>query len=244
MRRRTKVEKNIHRIKDPVIGINIQILDRVDQIHKIDKNQIGDRILIKGKKKDTVVMTKISDGLNKSFKKKTLIRLITSHPKGDSFDGIVLYQTANFVTLASIVDFEFNGLVLISSKFIRGIRDSKFEKCYNRIIKFNKSIDKVRMPGWVKGCFLLEDVLRELERRRIWPSVEVVFLEDKTENNSAFYLGPIQDVNSKEFLIYGYDADGSWEKCYKLQIDEIFKIAFYDRYTTHFNKFMEKEMYN
>ena len=194
---------------------------------------------IKIKSKGGATMTKISDGLTKSLRRKSVIRLMTSHLNGDAIDGIVLHQTADYVVFALEMDFEFNGIAFLSKKFVRGIRDSKYEKCYNKIVRFNKSIDKVRIPDWVKDCLCLEDVLKQLKRKSIWPGVEMVFSKKNTKNNSAFYIGPIQDVNSNEFQIYSYDADGSWEKCYKLHIDEIFKIGFYDRYSTHFNKFVQ-----
>lgn len=184
-------------------------------------------------------MAKISDGLKKSERKEYLIRLKTSHPNGETVDGIVLQHTADYVVLAVEVDFEFNGIAFLQKKFIRGIRDSKYEKCYNRVIRFNKSIDKVKMPGWVQDCLSLEDVLKHLQMNCIWPSVEMVFSEKRTRYNSAFYVGPIQEVRQKEFLMNSYDADGSWEKCYKLRMSEIYKIGIYDRYTTHFNKFVQ-----
>ena len=99
---------------------------------------------IKIKSKGGATMTKISDGLTKSLRRKSVIRLMTSHLNGDAIDGIVLHQTADYVVFALEMDFEFNGIAFLSKKFVRGIRDSKYEKCYNKIIRFNKKRTGIR----------------------------------------------------------------------------------------------------
>ena len=66
--------------------------------------------------------------------------------------------------------------------------------------------------------------------------LEIVFDEG---TNSAFYLGPITNVNTKHFSIMCYDAAGKWEKEYQLDYNEVFKIEFDSKYCNHFNSFMK-----
>jgi len=73
--------------------------------------------------------------------------------------------------------------------------------------------------------------------RDIWPGVELVDKE-RSQKSPMFFVGPITEVGRSEFSIYCYDAAGCWEKTYKLEIQNIFKIIFDDMYTKHFNRYM------
>lgn len=184
-------------------------------------------------------MQTLNRQLDQSKRQTKLIRVETCHPGGDSIDGIVLYQTDVFVVLAVEEDFEFNGIAVVSKKFIRKLRDSKYERCCNKIIKFNKSIEKIKPQAWLKNCLSFEDILKQLNRKNIWPSIETIFCRKNMKMDFAFYIGPVQTINLNELLIESYDADASWEGAYKIKIQEVYKITFFDRYSKHFNKFMQ-----
>ncbi len=173
----------------------------------------------------------------KSFNNKRLIRFRTKHPEGDSFGfyGIVLEEKDSYIILAQERDFEFDGLVLLPKKVIKGYRDSKFEDCSNKIIRHNKAINKLNLPKWLTQCHEIQDVLKEIKDRDIWPIIEIIFDHGK---ESALYIGPISDVNNNIFNICGYDAAGKWGKICKLNVDEIFKIEINSLYAKHFNHFM------
>lgn len=174
---------------------------------------------------------------SKSLEGRWHIRLRTIHPDGDNLDGVVTGIKRRFIVLREEKDFEFDGVVVLPKKVIRGYRDGRFEQCANRIIRANGEVKKARGPGWLEKCESLQDVLRGLKRRDIWPAVEILS-GDKSRKESAFYLGPITEVSSKSFVLRCYDAAGQWEKEYDLCVSEIFKVEFDSAYCTHFNRYM------
>jgi len=181
---------------------------------------------------------KLAEVYKKSLKRKWLIRLKTKHPDGDCYDGIILKETESFIIIAAELDFEFDGILILAKKYIKGYRDAKFEKCGNEIIRFNGQLKKIKLPSWLNQCNKMEDVFREIKRHDIWPLVEILFNKNK---ESAFYMGSITGGNIKEFGIRSYDATGKWEKEYILNYDEVLRIGFHDKYSTNFNNFMKRK---
>ncbi len=179
---------------------------------------------------------KLSDIYCKSLKKKWVIRLKTRHPDGDHYDGVVLKETQTFVVLAQMDELEFDGVTILAKRFIKGFRDNRFESCYNKIIRFNGAINKLKIPGWVDRCESLKEVIKECQKRQVWPGIEALSANGK---DSAFYVGPVVEMHDESFKIFCYDADATWEKDYSISYKQIFKVCFHDRYTTHFNKFMK-----
>jgi len=174
----------------------------------------------------------------KSLNEKRLIRLKTKHPDGDNYDGIILKETDKLIFLASETDFEFNGIIIFAKKFIKGFRYGRFEECHNELIRFNGQINKVRLPVWLKTVNSWEDILRGLNKRDIWPCVEILY--NKLEK-SVFYIGPGIGGDEEGFTLHGYDADGKWEKEYYLNYDEIFRVEFNDKYSKNFNSYMKSK---
>lgn len=178
----------------------------------------------------------LSQVYKKSLNKKWLVRFITKHPDGDCYDGIVLKEAKDFIVIASENDFEFDGILILSKKFIKGFRDGKFEKCFNEIIRFNSQIKKIKLPTWLNKCQHIKNIFQEIKNHNIWPLVEIVFNKGK---KSDFYIGLILGGNEKEVGVRGYNAMGKWEKEYVLDYNEILRISFNDKYSKHFNNFMK-----
>lgn len=174
----------------------------------------------------------------KSLKEKWCLKFKTRHPDDDKYNGIVLHIKNNFIVLHEMVSLVFNGIIILPKKHIIGYRDSRFESCYNEIIRQNGEINKCRSPHWLDLCNTIPDVLKQMMQRNIWPGVEVLFKKGK---ESAYYLGPITEIGNNHFYIWCYDAAGKWEKEYKLTYNEIFKIDFNDNYTKNFNAYMRKQ---
>ncbi len=172
----------------------------------------------------------------KSLKKQWATRFKTIHPDGDCYDGVVVKENENFIVLLSEENFEFDGIVILPKSVIKGYRDSRFEKCLNRILCHNGQIKKVKIPTWLENCVSLEDILRQFNRRNIWPIVEI--LHDK-KKDSSLYIGPILKGNHNEFCLHCFDASGKWEKKYIIQYKEIFKLEFGSKYCRYFNSFMK-----
>jgi hypothetical protein len=177
----------------------------------------------------------LENKLKKSMNRRWCLRFRTKHPDGDNFDGVVTHIKDEFIALHEERDFEFDGVVILPKKVIKGFRDSRFERCRNKILRENGSIRKIRSLRWLVSCGTLQDVMQEIMTRGIWPAVETLFHGGK---KSAFFLGPIMSTSDDHFSLRCYDAAGHWEKKYKLSYDEIFKVEIDSRYCRIFNAYM------
>ncbi len=174
----------------------------------------------------------------KSLTEKWCLRFKTKHPRGDNYDGVVLLNQPSFIVLQEERELEFDGVVILPKKIIKGCRDGKFERCSNEIIRQNGAIKKLRLPLWMIACQTIPQVLIELMDRGIWPGIEHL---DDEKTSTAFYLGPITGTGDTGFWLYCYDAAGKWEKEYFLNYQNIFKLEINSNYCKHFNKFMKSQ---
>jgi len=170
----------------------------------------------------------------KSLAEKWCMRFKTAHPDGDNYDGIITHIKRDFIVLREEDDFEVDGLIGLPKRFVKGVRDGKYDRCVNEILRENTELKKLRPARWLNSCETFPRVFAGLKRRDIWPGVETVDGEKK----AAFYLGPITEVTDDGFSIAGYDAAGKWEGIYDLSYSEVFRVEFDSRYCKHFNAYM------
>jgi hypothetical protein len=171
----------------------------------------------------------------KSLAEKWCMRFKTKHPDGDNYDGIVTHIKPGFIVLREEESFELDGVIILPKRFIKGVRDGKFDLCCNEILRRNGALKHLRPIRWLNSCETIPQVIAALMRRDIWPGVEVIFNEGA---ESALYLGPITRVADDRFFIKCYDAAGRWEKEYELSYGEIFRIEIDSMYSRHFNAYM------
>jgi hypothetical protein len=183
-------------------------------------------------------MSHLAPKYRKSKKKAWYLRLKTSHPDGDCYDGVVAEIKRQFIILCEVTDFEFDGLQILPKKSIIGCRDGRFERCSNEIIRQNGEFDRMQPPGRLASCNTLKEVVACLYEDDIWPAVEVV---DDGHTDWYFFLGPIVKLLDDGFVIRSYDAAGHWEHDSKLLFSEIFRIEVHSRYCKHFNSFMRSK---
>jgi hypothetical protein len=179
----------------------------------------------------------IAGKYRKSLDEKWCLRFKTRHPDGDSYDGVVTQIKRDFIVLREAIDFDFDGIIILPKKFIKGYRDGRYEQCYNEILRENGILRKTYSPKWLIACETLPEVMEELRKRDIWPGVEIIFNGD---SETAFYLGPVTSATDDYFYLKSYDAAGKWEKEYKLAYDEIFMIELDSSYCNRFNTHMRK----
>lgn len=177
----------------------------------------------------------LSKTYKKSIKKQWYIKFNTKHPDGDSYYGFVLKEAESFIVIASFSELEYDGITILTKKYIKSLRDGENEKCINEILRFNGQIKKVKNFKWLDKCETMECIIKELMRRDVWPTIEVVSSDLK---NSALYLGPIVGHGHKSFGLFGYSGSGKWEKEYILSFSHIFKIDLDTSYAKHFNNYM------
>lgn len=171
-----------------------------------------------------------------SQREQSYLRLLTDHPGGDAYDGIVVHQTADVVVLREMQDFEADGLLAVPRKHLTGHRDGRFERCANAIVKMNKAQTRLRVPRWLPGCGSLQALVAALQARDIWPAVEVLFADG---TRTATYLGIIQQIDDAGFVLKGYGASGVWEKRSRIDFADVFRLEFDSRYCNHFNAYMK-----
>lgn len=171
----------------------------------------------------------------KSLEKSWCLRFKTNLPDGDEYDGVITHNQRQYVVLREEQDFAFDGVLILPKRVIRGYRDDKHDRCCNAIIRENGAIKRAKVPRFIDSCETMSDVLAQLNRRDIWPGIEVLF---KNGAETAFYLGPITPIDDETFHIRCYDAAGNWEKVYELETKEICRIEFDSQYCNSFNRYM------
>lgn len=156
---------------------------------------------------------KLDHVLQKSLNNSQLIKLKTSTPDEDEYDGIVLHISKSVVTLHSVENFESDGILFIERKWISDYRDSEFEECFDKVMKYHHKIEKLHIVPWIIEIQTTKDVLLNCHKNSIWPLVETI---DSDGETTSLYLGTITDVSGKSFSMYAYDATGNWEAEYDL----------------------------
>jgi hypothetical protein len=174
----------------------------------------------------------------KSLSEQWCMRFETLHPENDNYGGVITHIKPDFIVLREEEYFEFDGIVILPKRFIKNVRDGKYDKCCNEILRHNGAIKKFKAPNWIDACETIPQILSLMQKRDIWGAVEII-INDETDTD--FYLGKFTQVNEKEFSIKSYDATGKWEKDFKLDFDGIFRIEFDSKYCNYFNSFMKSK---
>jgi len=179
----------------------------------------------------------IVNKFKKSLDQQWCLRIKTRHPDGDNYDGVITQIKSRFIVMREEENFEFDGVIVLPKRFIKRIRDGKYEVCCNEILRENGSIRKCGSPGWLNICVTIDDVIAQLKKRDIWPGIETIY-NDMTE--TAFFIGPITKTTKKHFCLRCYDAAGKWLVEYKLKYEDVFRIEFESKYCNHFNAYMRR----
>src|SRR5947209_666173 len=122
----------------------------------------------------------------KSLEEQWCLRFRTHHPDNNAYDGIVTHIKRGFVVLRQEEAFEFDGVIILPRKSIKGYRDNEYDACCNDILRERGTLKKARSPRWLDSCDTLPEVVSQLKRRDIWPGVETLYNENQ---KSAFYVG-------------------------------------------------------
>ncbi|MCY2977316.1 MAG: hypothetical protein NTU79_01455 [Planctomycetota bacterium] len=165
-----------------------------------------------------------------------LIRIVTKHPDGTTLDGIVLSHSRTLVVIREITGFEPDGVIGIPKAWIEKVQKGKREKCASEIIKLENTLvdcdDSLDFAEWNTP----KDVIAQLQQCDVWPAVEVISC-----SRASLYMGPITEVSKSWFKLHCYDACGKWEKVYKIEYHEVFKIEVESKYVKCFNRYMRRK---
>jgi len=179
----------------------------------------------------------LSAKYKKSLESQWCLELKTAIPDGGSFDGVVTHNRRQFVVVREFRDLAPDGVLVLPKKHIRGYRDGGFERCANAILRESQALENLRPIPWLDHVETLPELFREFVGRDFWPGVEVIFDDGR---QSSFYIGPVFEADDAGFALCCYDANGKWEKVYRLEYDKVARVTLGDSYTTKFNRYMRK----
>lgn len=176
-----------------------------------------------------------NETLRKSQLEKWAIRVRTRHPDKDNYDGVVLTFSRSLVVLQEEENFEFAGVMVLPRTSIKSLRDNKYDKCANEILRQNGQMRRLTRAAWVRELQTVRQTILEVKKRGIWPAIETV-----RQGESALYIGPILHATQRSLTLRCYDAAGKWEDEYTIAYREIFRIEIWSAYTKHFNAYMKR----
>ncbi len=172
-----------------------------------------------------------------SVRLKKSIRLITHHPNGDNYDGIVLSCTKDVILLQYERDFIFDGVIAFPPSNLKDVRMGKLERSLDRIFSKFEPLKKIKYPSWILKTKSINEIIRECRRRRIWPIVEA-----RRKGKTSLFIGPVTEVGTKSFCLFAYDAEGKWEKNYVITYEQVLRIQLFDAYSKYFNGYMKSRI--
>lgn len=178
------------------------------------------------------------DKYEKSRAERSCMRFQTRHPDGDAYQGVITHIQKGFVVLREQVDFEWDGVVVLPKRFIKGVRDSKSDHCTNEILRQNGMMERLHPAEWLDACETIPQLIAALMRHDTWPIVEA-FREG--DDDPLFYIGRIMEVTEDDFVLKHYTAYGQWDKDYRLAYRNTLRIEFDSTYCNHFNTYMRSK---
>lgn len=172
--------------------------------------------------------------LQNSKDKKHVIKMFTTHPDGDSYNGVILGMSKSIAVFQDTSEFDFEGVSILPRKWITEIRDGEFEDCYDKVLRHYGEMKKLNRKKWINELTSIKEAIKAIHEKKIWPAIEA-FDGDKT---TSYFLGPITDIRDKKFTINAYDATGEWEQEYDIKYSEVFCIQLFNQYAERFNSYM------
>ena len=97
----------------------------------------------------------LEQSYRKSVEERWSMRFRTRHPEGDNYDGVIVHIGQHFIVVREEIDFEFDGIVVLPKKVIRGVRDGEFERCANKILETKRGA--FASQGAIVGCAMRDD---------------------------------------------------------------------------------------
>jgi len=170
--------------------------------------------------------------LQESLENRAYASFRTIPPDDGRYDGIVFRVTRTLFMFREVNDLAVQGVQIWPKRSVAFHRRGKFERTIDAIIAHRK----MRVPApprWLAKVETLADLFRELQKRDVWPVVEML-----KEDDTALYLGPVVGVGPDWFEVFHYDADGTWERVSRLGFDSVLRVAIGDSYGDAFNDYM------
>lgn len=179
---------------------------------------------------------KIFEKLTKHHSKKQYVRLTRKIGYLEKIStGFILDLSDDFILLQEVYDFIILGYQIIPIKTIKHIRYNKNDKTYERILKEEGLLQKVRqkykidLTSWKTIC---EDIKK---------TGLTVISECEHPKIDSFCIGEIRRVNKKSLSIRYFNAQGILDKQNtKNKFEDITILSFDDHYANVFSKYVKK----
>jgi len=169
--------------------------------------------------------------LKYSLKNNHIIRFYLRHPTDKYYSGIVLNFTKNIIVFQDETDFELGSVSIMPKSQIKGVRLSKYEKVWHKVLKNSGGLESLCKKPWVVKIDSIKRALELLEKKGIWPAVEV----KHSKKDTGLYLGPITKIKKSSFTQNCYDSAGKWDGEYRIKFKDVFCIQVFHQYTKKFN---------
>lgn len=163
--------------------------------------------------------------LTKSLKKKRPVKLLTNHPDGQSFEGIVIYLTKSLIVIREIKDLEIDGVVAFPRQAISNVIDCPVESQKKELMKRDSNERAEKMTKWLKKVKNIKDLIGYPYKSGEWVAVETV-----RDDDSTVFVGSIQDFSGKTFCVSPSLVTDKRKKGRKVRYSDLFRIEIYSSY--------------
>ncbi|SIO00758.1 hypothetical protein SAMN05444166_2011 [Singulisphaera sp. GP187] len=143
--------------------------------------------------------------------------------------GVVVAQNPVLTLLHQVVDFQFDGFIVMRTKDITLCESSESNDYCQRLMR-NEELWETA-PRWVKKLSIggWPELVSELIGK-------VVILED--EVRESFHVGPLLEAQAKHAAIHYFDGCGRLQEVEKVAYSRITSLRFGDRYSTTHAKYL------
>lgn len=173
--------------------------------------------------------------LRSLLKMRKVVRFLTKHPHNDKYHGVLLAAHEQHLIFRVVDNFRFDGVLVLPMKQLKKVQGGQNEIVFDQIMFKEKKLAVPPCPAWILKAPSIEALVQAMLKRGLWPVVET-----RRGKETALYLGPVTNAGESSFSLYCYNSYGQWEKEYRLSYRDIFKIEFFDDYSTPFNAYMAK----
>jgi len=187
--------------------------------------------------KDQVKIKEYNLMLQNYIDKRSFVKIFrTVCGKEETLSGFILGMSRNFLFLQLDDEFVLDGYAVIRLDDFDSIRHSSYERTQRKIFAAEGLL--ADGYGFEKPLPLTNwgDILKTLKSYDIH-----VIIENISNGELDFWIGPIKRVASKSVSIHNYDPNGTFdENVTLLKMDTISILKFGDRYSTIFRKYLKK----
>lgn len=174
----------------------------------------------------------------KHIEKRHFVKTYLKDDEGDSitnYTGFILEQNDELVLLADTYDFKPNGLVVCRKKDINEILYSDQQKFMEKVMLKEGRIDEViaRRQLYKFELGTLKELLDYILENDLAFTAEC-----KYGSRDDFYLGTLESVKNKKFVMNYINADGRYDfKTIPVRFEDVTMLTFDNEYANFIRKY-------